>query len=276
MLSKHSQLKNDTGSGSVADLLRMDQSISALDVELHEAEFALASIRLELADVVGLSQTDFDLQELRYTDDASELLADQPIDSYTRDSAGQALEIRDLYLQLKLAEYDMVIESDARLPDFYLEYQYEQTDVPGQEDERSVSINMSWNLFDGWAGRYGRLGSLTRYRLAQRQYNEGLLRFERRITGIKREIIAGIRLYGANSSSLDDSEEIISMMEMGASYGSRNVLDVLQATNDYFDARQSQFVLFAQILRNLNELWKISNNLNLANSQLLSEVLHDG
>ena len=268
------QLKNDTGSGSAIELLRLEQSISTLDIELYEAEFALANTILDIGDIIGLSSKHFDLQPLNYTDDLNVLWTSTAIGQQNNLDVVQSLEIRDLYFKSKLAEYDLIIATNARWPSFYLEYQYDQTDVPGQDDERSISMNMSWNLFDGWNSHYRRLESLERYRFAQQQYDEGLRRLERKLTKLQREIEAGIKLYAMSISTIVSSKTIITLTEMGADYGSKNALDVMQAVNDYFNARQTQFELFAEILRDLIELWKIGNNLNHSRLQRLSEVLY--
>ena len=268
------QLKEDTGSGSAIEVIRMEQGISVLDTELHEAEFALITIRADLADIAGIPNSNFDLKMLSYAADASGLLLDETADFYTSGAVINALELRDLHFKLQLAEQDVAIEASGRWPNLYLEYQYDHTDVPGQDDERSISINMSWSLFDGWASHYQRLTSIDRLRLAQRQYDEGLSRLQRKFTRLKREIDTGLKLYSINAIALENSEAIVTTIEMGASYGSRNTLDILQAINDYFDSRQTQFILFAQILRNVNELWQVSNSLSMTNLRQLSAVLH--
>ena len=269
------QLKNTTGSGSAVELLSLERSIGAVDIELHDAEFALANTKLDLSNAIGLVDSTFDLQPLDDNiNDLSALFSSLAADYNASGEVINSLEIRELHFKLKLEEYDIRTAANAKWPNFYLEYQYDQTDVPGQEDERSISLNMAWNLFDGWASRYRKLGSIERRRLAQEQYSEGLRRLERKFTRLQSKIDAGFKLYSINASMLINSANIITLTEMGANYGSKNALDVLQAINDHFDARQTQFKLFAEILRDLAELWQISANFTMPKLQQLSEVLY--
>ena len=271
------QLKNTTGSGSAVELLRLERSIGAVDIELHDAEFALANTKLDLSDAIGLADNTLDLQPLDDNiNDLSMLLSSAAADNNASGEVINSLEIRELHFKLKLEEYDVRTAASSKWPNFYLEYQYDQTDVPGQEDERSISLNMDWSLFDGWASRYRKLGSLEGRRMAQEQYNEGLRRLERKFTRLQSKIDAGIKLHSINASILTDSANVIALTEMGTNYGSKNALDVLQAINDHFDAQQTQFKLFTEILRDLTELWQISANLTMAKLQQLSEILYGG
>ena len=271
------QLKNTTGSGSAVELLRLERSISAVDIELHDAEFALANTKLDLSDTIGLASNTLDLQPLDDNiNDLSMLLSSAAADNNVSGEVINSLEIRELHFKLKLEEYDIRTAANAKWPNFYFEYQYDQTDVPGQEDERSISLNMDWSLFDGWDSRHRELAGLERRRLAQEQYNEGLRHLERRFARLQGKIDAGIKLYSINASMLTNSANIIALTEMGANYGSKNALDVLQAINDHFDAQQTQFKLFTEILRDLTELWQISANLTMSKLQQLSEILYGG
>ena len=269
------QLKNTTGSGSAVELLRLERSIGAVDIELHDAEFALANTKLDLSDAIGLASNTLDLRPLDDSiNDLSALLPNVAAGSVASAEIINSLELRELHLKLELEEYDIRTAASAKWPNFYLEYQYDQTDVPGQDDERSISLNMAWDLFDGWASSYRKLGGLERRRLAQEQYNEGLRRLERKFTRLQSKIDASIKLHSINASILTNSANIIALTEMGANYGSKNALDVLQAINDHFDAQQTQFKLFTEILRDLTELWQISANLTMTKLQQLSEILY--
>lgn len=179
------------------------------------------------------------------------------------------LDIQNQKLKLKQADTKILQSTSKFEPVVFLNYQEIVNDIPSSENERTLSLVLKINLFNGSYDYKNYQQSRIEKNIETLSYNKLVKEVELGVQNKLTNIDSYFRIIQNYPQVLEAKKFIVDGMQERFDMGTKSVVDLLDEENKYFEKLNIFTQYKYQFLVEYSELMKYTNNLN---KDFLSEM----